>query len=298
MHTLMAANRIQIKASNTNKKITVPLGDTFDELGREQLINIYEEVEQQDNINVIQDFETTKYAFNNSVSGDSIYYQFEFLDSANAYQSSFLDIGFTAFELASEAKVVTRSFFKFNFYDSPDRKQQKMVFSNIMPINNCLKGGNVLVDPLTDPLEYYNQIAKGITLPVWNFLEPKVRLRPRPGVNENYYIHWFKKRDLYEGNVFYMSCQFFNAKTGKITRMINESPPLPMPVTYDPIDYFYYEVLLKIEPIPTNNPRYNYKVRKYTVNNYNAGQVGMGVAVGTGFPPGQQPIKFYEHVNP
>ena len=294
----MAANRIQIKASDTNKKITIPLGDTFDELGREQLITIYEEVELQDNINIIQDFETTKYAFNNSVSGDSIYYQFEFLDGANAYQNSFIHQGFTPFELASDAKVVIKSFFKFNFYDSPDRKQQKMVFSSIMPLNNCLKGGNVLVNVLTDPLEYYNQLAKDINPPVWNFFEPKVRLRPRPGMNENYYIHWFKKRDLYEGNVFYMSCQFFNAKTGKIMRMINESPPLPMPTAYDFIDYYYYEVILKIDANTTNNPRYSYKVRKYTANNYNAGQVGMGSEVGTGFPPGQQPIKFYEYVNP
>ena len=294
----MAANRIQIKTSDTNKKITIPLGQGFDELGREQLIDIYEEVELQDNINIIQDFETTKYAFNNSVSGNSIYYQFEFLDTMNAYQSDFTVLGFTAFELASEAKVVTKSFFKFNFYDSPDRKQQKMVFSNIMPLNNCLKGGNVPVNVATDPLEYYNQLAKGIFLPVWNFLEPKVRLRPRPGLNENYYIQWFKKRDLYEGNVFYMSCQFFNAKTGKIMRMINESPPLPIPTVLNFIDYYYYEVILKIEPNVTYSPRYNYKVRKYTANNYNAGQVGMGSEVGTGFPPGQQPIKFYEYVNP
>ena len=50
----MAANRIQIKASDTNKKITIPLGDTFDEVGREQLINTYEEVELQDNLELQQ----------------------------------------------------------------------------------------------------------------------------------------------------------------------------------------------------------------------------------------------------
>jgi hypothetical protein len=224
----------------------------------------------------------------------------EFLDAANAYQSDFTLQGFTAFELANETKVVTKSFFKFNFYDSPDRKQQKMVFSSIMPLNNCLKGGDVPVSVTTDPLEYYNQLALGVAPMdiVWKLLEPEVRLKPRPGLNENYYIQWFKKRDLYEGNVFYMSCQFFNAKTGKIIRMINESPPLPMPTVFNFIDYYYYEVILKIEANVTYSPRYNYKVRKYNALNYNAGQVGMGSEVGTGFPPGQQPIKFYEYVNP
>jgi len=81
-------------------------------------------------------------------------------------------------------------------------------------------------------------------------------------------------------------------------RMINESPPLPMPTAYNFIDYYYYEVILKIEANTSYNPRYNYKVRKYTANNYNSGQVGMGSEVGTGFPPGQQPIKFYEYINP
>jgi len=213
----MAANRIQIKASDTNKKITIPLGQGFDELGREQLIDIYEEVELQDNINIINDYETTKYAFNNSVSGDSIYYQFEFLDQTNAYQSNFTTLGFTEFELANDANVVIKSFFKFNFYDSPDRKQQKMVFSNIMPLNNCLKGGNVPVNVTTDPLEYYTQLSNGV-LPAdisWKLIEPKVRLRPRPGLNENYYIQWFKKEIYMKERYFICHVNFLTLKQGK-----------------------------------------------------------------------------------
>jgi len=298
----MAANRIQLKVSSEDRKITIPIGDTFDEVGREQLITTYEEVEIQDNINIIQDFETTRYSFNNSVSGNDIYYQFEFFNqTTQSYQDSFQVVGFTDNELATDANSVVKSFFKFNFYDSPDRKQQKIMFSNIMPLNNCIKGGSVPVNSTTDALEYFTQISQGITSPSWVLYEPKVRLRPRPGLNENYYIHWYKKRDLFEGNVFYMSCQFFNAKTGKVTRMINESPPTPTysgSVTYDFTDYFYYEVILKINPNPTAAPKFSYKVRKYNLNNYNAGQVGMGSEVGTGFPPGQQPIKFYEYINP
>ena len=103
------------------------------------------------------------------------------------------------------------------------------------------------------------------------------------------------------GTYFICPVNFLNAKTGKVTRMVNESPPSPTvsgTVTYDFTDYFYYEVLLNINPNPTAIPKFSYKVRKYNINNYNAGQVGMGSEVGTGFPPGQQPIKFYEYVNP
>ena len=209
----MGANRIQLKVSSEDRKITIPIGDTFDEVGREQLISTYEEVEIQDNINIIQDFETTRYSFNNSVSGNDVYYQFEFFNPVTQlYEDKFQTVGFTDNELANDANSVVRSFFKFNFYDSPDRKQQKIMFSNIMPLNNCLKGDSVPVNPMTDALEYYTQISQGITMPSWILYEPKVRLRPRPGLNENYYIHWYKKRDLFEGNVFYMSCQFFKRK--------------------------------------------------------------------------------------
>ena len=49
----MAVNRINIKASTTDKTITIPIGQTFDEVGNEQLVRTWEEVELQDNINVI-----------------------------------------------------------------------------------------------------------------------------------------------------------------------------------------------------------------------------------------------------
>ena len=59
----MAVNRIQIKASLSDKSVTIPIGQTFEEVGQEELIKTWEEVELQDNINVIQDYETTRYAY-------------------------------------------------------------------------------------------------------------------------------------------------------------------------------------------------------------------------------------------
>jgi len=60
----MSANRIQIKASLKDKKVVVPLGQIFDEVGREQLLEMYDEIELQNNINYIQDYETTRYTPN------------------------------------------------------------------------------------------------------------------------------------------------------------------------------------------------------------------------------------------
>ena len=46
----MTVNRIQIRASLNDDKVVIPIGQTFDEAGREQLIETYEQTELQDNI--------------------------------------------------------------------------------------------------------------------------------------------------------------------------------------------------------------------------------------------------------
>ena len=61
----MTVNRIQIKASVGDKKVTIPLGQIFDEVGREQLVDTWEDVKIQEAVNPINDYETTRYYHNN-----------------------------------------------------------------------------------------------------------------------------------------------------------------------------------------------------------------------------------------
>jgi hypothetical protein len=56
-------NRIQIKANIGETKVTIPLGTTFDETGREDQVRLWEMVEQQDAVNLIRDYETTRYYY-------------------------------------------------------------------------------------------------------------------------------------------------------------------------------------------------------------------------------------------
>ena len=59
----MTVNRVRILRSDTDKKVTLPIANDFDEsLGREQLIKLYERSEMQDSVNIVQDFETTRYS--------------------------------------------------------------------------------------------------------------------------------------------------------------------------------------------------------------------------------------------
>ena len=311
----MAVNRLNIKASTADKSIIIPIGQIFDEVGNEQLVKTWEEVELQDNINVIQDYETTRYAYANNISANTISYAFEFWDSTtSSYVDNFNVLGFLDKDLAKPKKAFTRSFFKFDFYDSPLRKEQKIMFTNILPLNNCMKE-MVTVNVNEDPTEYFAQLAADpLGTPRYGVYQPICLLGPLHGRSENYYIQWLKDRELTEINTFYMSCKFFNAKTGKVSNMINEPPTLSQITNGEVLSYpewFYYEVKLVISTsnASTTQPKYRYVVTKF---NEAIMALGGGGAVGTGLPggtpsdavpgtlqvPNAIPIKFYEYVNP
>jgi len=303
----MTVNRIQIKASLSDDRVVIPIGQTFDEAGREQLIETYEQSELQDNINEIIDYETTTYshtgvipALNPQTHDYNTYYDFWFYNATgNTYPMphSYNDQSFTDSELAKKTKSFINSFYKFDYYDSPYRKEQKLMFSIIVTANQSARV-NVPIAP--DEYEYVVQIAEGVQgAPNWDIYLPEMTLGPiSDGENlysEGYYIQWLKQRDYLQNEKFYMSCKFFNAKTGKIVRMVNRNPMDPntgVPYTfYEYSDWFYYEVKLRINNT-TINPKYSYTVRECN-----------SLTLSTGIP-GQQagvvgnPINFFEYVNP
>tara|TARA_R110000824_G_scaffold52896_4_gene146811 strand:- start:38568 stop:39446 length:879 start_codon:yes stop_codon:yes gene_type:complete len=290
----MSANRIQIKASLSDKKVTIPLGQIFDEVGREQLLEMHDQIEQQNNINYVQDYETTRYTPNYGPKFE-IYYEFEFWDDVTTlpgypkYVKNFNILGYKNFELARNSKSFTRSFFKFDFFDSPIREKQKLMFSTIMPTNNCRKKLAV-INQDEDPTEYWAQRSDGITLPVYEIYKPAFSAASAPeGTTENYYLQWLKDRELFSANTFYMTCKFFNARTGTVMRMLNQEPT-PIQGNYNFEDFFYYQIILNIE-IGNTTPKYNYTVHPY---NSVVGATGITLA-----PLGETvngPIKFYEFV--
>jgi len=285
----MSVNRIQIKASLTDKKVTVPLGQIFDELGREQLLEMHDEIELQNNINYIQDYETTRYTPNYGPNFE-IFYEFEFWDELNStYVNNFNILGYKNEELAKNSQSFTKSFFKFDFFDSPTRKEQKLMFSTIMPSNNCSKQSVVII-AADDPEEFWAQRSEGINLPVYDIYIPAFSATSAPvGKTENYYLQWLKDREIFTANTFYMSCKFFNAKTGTVMRMLNQEPT-PIQGSYNFEDFFYYQVVLNIESGNTL-PKYNYTVHPY---NSVAGMTGIQLAALGETANG--PIKFYEYV--
>jgi len=288
----MSVNRIQIKAKLGDKNVTVPLGQSFDELGREDSVKTWEIVEQQDAINIIRDYETTKYFYSNVGTPPyeyNVFYEFNFL-SGNTYTPDFNPQEFKDFEIYRLKKSFTKSFFKFDFYDSPLKEDQKIMFTMTMPLTNCKKEKDVLVKKVEDALEYWSQKSAGIDYPIYDIYWPKVQLGPSKGNNEGYYIQWYKNRDLYSGDTFYMSCKFYNAKTGKAIRMLNKPSWNLSPVVDNPeaSEWYYYWVKLSVNNNGT--PKYVYTVHEF--DGLIGGQKGM-----TDTTPSSQ-IRFYEYKAP
>ena len=105
--------------------------------------------------------------------------------------------------------------------------------------------------------------------------------------SENYYIQWLKNRDLVKYNVFYMTCKFFNAGTGKTHKFINKPQPVNGFNLSSP-DYYYYQIIF-------NPIKYTYVINEFDTSLY-AATNGIGPQVGDA--PGITAINFYEYLNP
>jgi len=186
---------------------------------------------------------------------------------------------FTPTEAYENNKSFVKSFFKLDLYDSPIRAKQKLYISLII---NTIKGEKILRPVLkvlcsTTTLDgRWNCVPKGEGYTP----TPKFTLDPLEN-NESYYIYWLKEKGFLDLSTFYMSCKFFNAKTGLVTNFINK-PQNELgnkPFTISPEDNYYYRVKL-------DRDNYTYKVFS-TVDNARRGYSD-GVNV---------PIKFYQYFN-
>ena len=287
-------NRIQIRTNLGESKVTIPLGTTFDETGREDQVRLWEMVEQQDAVNIINDYETTRYYYGNDTNDYKIYYGFHFTDDGVTWDDDYRLAGFNHPEMFRGKKSFTRSFFKFDFYDTPVRVEQKIMFSMVMPVTNSDKK-SVLVDFDDDPQEYFSQLSQGVPANqiTYDVFEPLTTLAPSKGNNEGYYIQWFKNKDLYSNDTFYMSCKFYNAKTGEDVRMVNKNPNIlnSSGKPLEPMEWYYYAVKLYVGGNVV--PKYYYKTYNSDNTTYTDGSLGSEKGSG---PLGSR-IKFYQYFN-
>jgi hypothetical protein len=193
-------NNSFILDQTTNFKTDLGWEDAFNEVERDILETI---------INPVENYETIRYINEpySGVTGDvcDIWYFFYFLNNQNPKNyNNGLDynlIGISPKENALLLKHTVKSFFRLEFYTTPDRETQKLVFAKNLSI------------PLGQKV-YDKALRDNIFIPVFN------------GNNfrntENMYLFWFPDNSVFNGNTFYMTARFFNAEDGTVTQFLNK----------------------------------------------------------------------------
>ena len=274
----MTVNKVTMVPDGTNKEINIPIRLTWDYLGLDMAIDEYETQMITEVIGVGRDFEVTRFAHapaTGTTDNTEVNYEFYFysggpLSEITIWSIDYMNEGFTPQDLYYYNNNFANSFFKLDFYDTPDEKRQTNYLTVIIPTQQGLKMDT--------------QMQRNVV----SVKKPKFIL-DYVGDKEGFFLYWLKKRTFLDLDTFYMTAKFYNAKTGQFTKMMTGKGIDPLDDTngpqsdledglrynFDNTQFFYYTVKL------------DYPSQTYQVLNT------FGQRMGTNIP-----IKWYEYVNP
>lgn len=211
LQTLTVKMKLLFKNKKSQSLVFNPETDFNTDAGWEENFKVQEDAILKSIINPAENYETVRYIhepYNLTVSGLTvsqcdIWYYFYFLNNSNTYANG-LDYNFTGIspqENAQLLKHTVKSFFRLEFYSTPKRETQKLIFAK----NLSLPLGQTVYDI---------NLMDTIHVPVFN------------GNNyrntENMYLFWFPDDTIFSGTTFYMTARFFNAEDGSILRFLNK----------------------------------------------------------------------------
>jgi hypothetical protein len=276
----MSVNKVTIVPDGTDKQINIPVRLTWDYLGLDMAIDEYETQVIKEVVGVGRDFEVSRFAHEpatGTTDNTEINYEFYFysggsLDDITSWNIDYMSEGFTPQDLYYYNNNFSNSFFKLDFYDTPDEKRQTNYLTIIIPTQQGLKMDT--------------QMQRNVV----SVKKPKFIL-DYVGDKEGFFIYWLKKREFLDIDTFYMTAKFYNAKTGQFTKMMTGRGTDPLDNTngpqsdinpgtnqkylFDNTQYFYYTVKL------------DYQKQTYQVFNTFEQRLGANI-----------PIKWFEYVNP
>jgi len=274
----MGANNLyKFVLDGAQKYINIPVEMKWDFGGRQDDIDKFEETVLKDLLGTKDSYEISRYShkeYGNNLQ-TSITYDFYFYNSptpvsattivnSNFWQNTYLfnsaiPSGFSSTELYYYRKVFTKSFFKIDFYDTPNSTTQKLYFTLILPTQQGATE-SVSISPL---------------LPNVDVKKPSIKL-DFVGDKEGYFIYWLRTPEVLPNDTFYMSAKFFDARFGVFVRMMTEpQSSLPNKFTFDTERYYFYKVKI------------DFDTKKYEVFDYQNLRIGAGT-----------PINWYEYINP
>jgi len=230
----MIVNNYKILKSNTNKNLIIPISTNWDFLDREDSLNIYEESIITEIIGTPENYETTRFSYNNEFR-----YIFYFKNSADTeWVNSYVESGrFTEISVLNQSNAFKKSFFKIDFYDSKNTRRRKNYLTIIL---NKRNNTTVIDSP-------YNQ---GDT----NLIIPTYTLNPLSNP-EGFYLYWFQNPNILNIDKLYMTVKFFDGSNGTFTTFTTKKQTdstTPYRLT---TDYFMREV------------NFNYDNKTYTIQN-------------------------------
>ena len=132
----MNVNKVKILQNQLDSYINIPLNMDWDFSGRDQALVEYETEMINQVLGLPLNFETTRFSHNTFLNGDSeLNYEFYFYDyqtpitattvtNAN-WGISYLNRGFSPDQVFYFQRPFVKSFFKLDFYDTPDEKCSK-----------------------------------------------------------------------------------------------------------------------------------------------------------------------------
>lgn len=266
---------MEILQNNKNKNIILDINlDYKTDLGKEDSLELFEEETVQKIINPIENYETSRFMHESypgitEIESDlisDIWFQLYFYNDLNPKSHigglDYSLVGITHNENGKMLKQSVKSFFKLEFYktpnnDLPTHSNRKLVFSR----NLSLPSGERFLYTPTNIFIY---------VPVFVGTSFKNR--------ENMYIFWFQddtvlNETILTGSTFYMTARFFNGDEGTIINFGNKSKSVDSPIIEHEDLYFLIEI---------NKDNYTYQVFEF--NGIKGNRIGMS----------GNPIKFYE----
>jgi hypothetical protein len=268
----MDATRIKIVKDDINKFINIPVNMQWDFMGRDDSITDYEVDAVNQVIGGPQDFEIIRFAHNIFLKDNTeIKHVFNFYDysqpitatTVGNWSPNYLNNGFSVQDVYYYSKSFTKSFFKLDFYDSPDDTVQNLYLSIILPTQQGLTQTATLSP----------------TLPPVEIKKPEMILDYIGSNKEGFFIYWLRNREFVDINEFFMTAKFFDGRLGVFVQMTNtpQTQITPTKFNFNTADYYYYRVKL------------DYNDKTYEVYSTSTNQ-----RVGDT----NTPIKWYEYVNP
>ena len=228
-----------------DKYINIPIEIKWDFLGQDDAVEEYQQKVVEEVIGIPGDFEVLRFAhapYNNGTKTD-IKYDFHF---------------FSDLQLDSNGDLVPTV---------PVNPSQQVLTSSATDwVSSYIPEGFTAIE-----IYYYVKMygTTGLIM-----MTPSFKL-DYVGDKEGFFLYWLRNTKFLDISKFYMTAKFFDARLGIFVKMTNTPQSLiPSKFTFNPEDYFYYEVRLN----------YNEKTNEVWDNNNRVGTTSS--------------IKWYEYINP